>query len=282
MGKNTQQSRSNWAAFPHANKAFEYTPDGLKKAWPALHKGDCEPFPSLARIKALDPDHPDPKAASEAMIEAWCCYHAGDFSRAVEMAEEVGLVAHTIANKASGIYADYLEDDESAQLAIYEEGMARAQSAIDAFPNDPNAHYFHAFMTGRYSQCISMAKALKDGLAGRVKTDVLHTLDLAPKHAEAWLALGLFHAEVINKVGKMVGGVTYGASANESMAAFEKALKLTPKAPIAWIEYGNGLYLLYGDKKLDESNEAYLKASQLKPTDAMEKLDVEYALKSIT
>lgn len=281
MGKKTRPSRSNWAPFPHANGAFERTPDDLEKAWPKLHKGDCEPFPSPARIQTLDRSHPDPQAASEAMIQAWCHYHAGNFARAVEMAEEIGLIAHAVANKASGIYADYLEDDESSQLAIYEEGMARAQAAMEAFPDDPNAHYFHAFMTGRYSQCISMAKALKDGLAGQVKADVLRTLKLAPKHAEAWLALGLFHAEVINKVGKMVGGMTYGANANEAVAAFDKALKLTPKSPIAWIEYGNGLYLLYGDKKLDESNEAYIKASQLSPMDAMEKLDVAYALESI-
>lgn len=281
MGKKTQNSTSHWQAFPHANEAFRHDSQGLKKAWPKLHKGDCEPFPTSERVKALDPDHPDLHGASDALIEAWCDYHAGDFGRAIERSQEIGLLAHVVANKASGIYADYLEDDEGRQMSLYQEGIERAKAAIEAFPNDPNAHYFHAFMTGRYSQCISVAKALKDGLAGRVKSDVSRTLELAPDHAEAWLALGLFHAEVINKVGKMVGGMTYGASAKDSMSAFERALELTPKSPIAWIEYGNALHLLYGDKKLEESNEAYRKASQLKPLDAMDKLDIEYARNSI-
>lgn len=281
MGKKTQSPTSDWQAFPHANDEFRHDTHSLKTAWPKLHKGDCEPFPTPKRIKELEPDHPDPQWASEALIEAWCDYHAGDFGQAIESAQKIGLLAHAVANKASGIYADYLEDDASKQMSIYQAGMERAQGAMEAFPHDPNSYYFHAFMTGRYSQCISVAKALKDGLAGRVKSDVLKTLELAPKHAEGWLALGLFHAEVINKVGKMVGGMTYGASATESMSAFDKALALTPNSPIAWIEYGNALYLLYGDKKLDESNEAYLKASQLKPLDAMQKLDVEYAINSL-
>lgn len=282
MGKETFKPASDWQPFPHANEGFRHNAASLKKSWANLHKGDCEPFPSAKRIKDLDPKYPNPQAASEALIKAWGHYHAGEFGLAVELAEDIGLLAHAVANKASGIYADYLEDDAAAQMSIYQQGMARAQAAIEAFPSDANAHYFHAFMTGRYSQCISVAKALKDGLASRVKSDVLKTLELAPNHAEGLLALGLFHAEVLNKVGKMVGGMTYGASAKDSMSAFEKALKLTPSSPIAWIEYGNALYLIYGDKQLDESNNAYLKASQLKPLDAMEKLDVEYALKSIT
>ena len=43
------------------------------------------------------------------------------------------------------------------------------------------------------------------------------------------------------------------------------------------IEYGNGLMLLHGDKKEDEAAGAYEKAAKLKPKDAMEKLDVEFA-----
>ena len=62
------------------------------------------------------------------------------------------------------------------------------------------------------------------------------------------------------------------------MEHFEIALGLTPQAPIANIEFGNGLYLLYGDSRLDEVSDLYIKASELEPNDAMEKLDVESAL----
>lgn len=271
-----------WQPFPHAADAFEMTPAQLKKAWPKLHAGDCEPFPDVARICALNPSEPEPEAVSAQLIAAWSAFHAGRFAEAVALGAEVGLIAHAVINKASGIYADYLEDDETKQKGIYRAGMTLAQAAIDAFPEDPNAHYFHAFMTGRYSQCISITQALKEGLASRVKADVISTLKFAPEHGEAHLALGLFHAEVINRVGKMVGAVTYGASADEALKAFEGAIDLIPNSPIAWIEYGNGLYLLFGDKRLGESNDAYVRATKLKPRDAMEKLDTEYAMASVS
>ena len=83
---------------------------------------------------------------------------------------------------------------------------------------------------------------------------------------------------IINKVGKMIGGITYGASAEKALEHFARALELTPESPIAHIEYGNGLYLLYGDRRIDEVTDLFVKASELYPRDAMERLDVETAL----
>jgi hypothetical protein len=87
----------------------------------------------------------------------------------------------------------------------------------------------------------------------------------------------MYHAEIINKVGKLIGSMTYGANDKEAIRHFETALKLTPASPIAHIEYGNGLYLLYGDDRLDEVTDLYVKASEMTPLDAMEKLDIESA-----
>ena len=43
---------SKWAPFPHDAKAYTYAGDALKKAWPALHAGDQEPYPDEKRAKA--------------------------------------------------------------------------------------------------------------------------------------------------------------------------------------------------------------------------------------
>jgi tetratricopeptide (TPR) repeat protein len=145
-------------------------------------------------------------------------------------------------------------------------------------PDDPNAHYFHAFNLGRYSQSISIVKALKQGAGGKVLASLRKTLRLQPDHAEAHTALGMYHAEIIDKVGKLIAKMTYGASEGEAIEHFETALELTPSAPIAHIEYGNGLYLLFGDDRLDEVTDLYVNASEFVPRDAMEKLDVESAL----
>jgi len=102
-------------------------------------------------------------------------------------------------------------------------------------------------------------------------------LKIAPKHAEARTALGVYHAEIVGKVGGMLAKLTYGASAGEAEKQLKEAVKLTPDSPIAWIEYGNALLLLHGDQREDDVAEAYQKASKIKPRDAMEALDAAWA-----
>lgn len=253
----------DWHEFTGDSETFDYAGDALREAWEGLHAGDCEPWPE-----------------SEALQQAWRHFHAGRFAESVDAGLALGDRAHAVVNKASGIYADYLEEDDDVRQAIYQEGIARAERAMEAEPDNANAHYFHAYHLGRYSQSISIAKALSQGLGGRIKKSLDRTIELAPAHAEAHTALGLYHAEVIAKVGKLVGSMTYGASADRALEHFNEAIRLSD-APIAWIEYGNGLYLLYGDKKLDESNEAFEKAAGMEPSDAMQALDIEYAKNSL-
>jgi len=200
-----------WNAFPHPDPAYDFAGPRLKNAWSELHAGDCEPFPRDAALQ-----------------EAWRSFHAGDFQAAVEQAEEIGLAAHAVANKATGIYATYLEDNPRRQQSLFMEAIERAEQAIEAYPDDPNAHYFHAFNLGRYSQSISVVKALKQGVGGKIHKSLQQALELQPDHAEAHTALGMYHAEIIDKVGKLIGGMTYqreeGARALRAGAEADAAL----------------------------------------------------------
>ena len=251
----------NWNEFPHPDPSYDFSGDALQAAWDELHLGDKEPYPE-----------------DETLQEAWRCFHRGDFQQAVELADEAGLAGHAVANKATGIYATYLEENAKRQVDCFKSAIDRAEQAIEAFPDDPNSHYFHAFNLGRYSQSISVVKALKQGVGGKILKSLERALALQPEHAEAHTALGMYHAEIIDKVGKLIGGMTYGANEKKAIQHFKRSLELTPRAPIARIEYGNGLYMLYGDDRLDEVSELYIEASETTPLDAMERLDVESAL----
>lgn len=276
-------AKKSWAKFPHDGKAFTYEGDKLAKHWDALHAGDCEPYPDTNRIAKLLKANPklgkaaDAETLAASQQSAWTDYHRGEFQKAFEMGESLGPLGYSVAIKAAGIHAVHLVDDEKEQLKRWESLVAMAEKAIEALPDEANSHFRYAFALGRYSQSISIAKALSQGLAGKIKAALDKALKLAPKHAEAHSALGLYHAEIINKVGGMIGGLTYGAKAATGEELLQKAVKLTPKAPIAHIELGNGLLLLFASKREDDAAEAYDKAAKLKPTDAMEKLDVEFA-----
>ena len=278
---------AKWNRFPHTSADYSYDGEQLLDSWPDLHQGDCVEFPDADWVEQVLDSAPDAapesfdgdfSALAEIIQDAWRCFHSGDFEGAVSKSEQCGQLAHAAANKAEGIYATYLEPDESKQQAHYLAAIARAESAIEALPDDPNSHYFHAFNLGRYSQSISVVKALSQGIGGKIQTSLQNALELQPEHAEAHTAMGMYNAEIIDKVGKMLGKVTYGASTPNALEHFDRALELTPESPIAHMEYGNGLYLLFGDDRIDEVSDLYVKASELRPKDAMEKLDVEAAL----
>jgi len=133
-----------------------------------------------------------------------------------------------------------------------------------------------AYALGRYSQGISVAKALSQGLGAKVKAALESTLKLAPKHADAHIVLGSFHAEVIDKVGSLLGK-TQGANKATGLAMFQQALKLNPTSAIAMVEYANGLVMLEGDKRMKEAEKLYADAAACTAADAMERLDVEMA-----
>lgn len=276
-------AKAKWAAFPHPNKAFDYAGDKLAKSWAKLHAGDQEPFPDADHVAALIKGNPKlGKAADAAKIaatlqDAWRAYHRGDFEEATTLGDGVGVLGASVASKAQGIHATYLVDDDKEKLKRYQAIADRQDAAIAALPKLANSHYLSAFALGRYSQLISITKALAQGLAGKVKERLDATVKLAPKHAEAQLALAVYHAEIVGKVGGMLASLTYGAKAASAEEHLKNAQKLTPDAPIVAVEQANVLLLLYGDKKEDAAATAYEKAAKAKPIDAMQALDAAYA-----
>ncbi len=252
--------KAAWVKFPYADKAYVYEGPALKKSWDRLHRGDCEPFPK-----------------SEAVQEAWRLYHAGDFGAAVEAGAAAGVDGYNAANKAAAIYATYLEKSDARKLKILADAMARGEEAMGARPKDANAFYFYALAAGRYSQGISVAKALAQGLGGRVRDALVRAIKLQPKHADAHIALGSWNAEIVGKVGAMMAKLTYGASKDAALENYEKAIKLNPDSAIARIECANGLALLFGKERLAEAEKLYAEAARIKAADAMERLDAESA-----
>lgn len=252
--------KTGWVALPGDASAFHYDAAALKRHWARLHKGDAEPFP-----------------ADKAVQDAWRLYHAGDFQGAHEVGLAAGLDGYNAANKAACIYANYLEKSDPAKIKTYQAVAARCEELQAAQPKNANAFYLQAYALGRYGQLIGVAKALAEGIGGKVKAALETAIRLEPKHADAYIGLGTFHAEVIEKVGAMIGKMTYGASKEAAVEHYEKALELNPASAIARIEMADGLYKLFGDKRMKDVERFYAEAAAHVPMDAMEWLDVEAA-----
>lgn len=249
-----------WSKFPYPDDSYVYTPASLKKAWARLHVGDAEAFPKDA-----------------ALVDAWIAFHAGEFEKAVKLGLEQGLAGYAVANKAACIYANYLEKSEKKKLELFQEVAERCERQQKEDPKNPAGYYNHAYALGRYAQGISIVKALSQGIGAKVKNSLDMTVKLAPKHADAFVGLGAYHAEIIDKVGAMIGGLTYGAKKDEGLKFYKAALELNPHSAIYRVEYANGLMMLEGKKKMNDAVKLYEEAAACGPMDAAERLDVELA-----
>ena len=250
---------AKWTVFPYAGD-YNFDAVSLTKNWARLHVGDAEPLPGDGRL-----------------LDAWTLYHNGEFQKAVDAGLKLGTSGVTLANKAASIYATYQEKKETARLQMYQEVAQRAETQATQEPENPNAHYWQAYALGRYSQGISVSKALAQGLSGKVKGALENAIKLQPRHADAHVALGSFHAEVIDKVGALIGGMTYGAKKDIGLGLFQEALRINFESAIALVEYANAMVMLEGDKKMQEATRLYQQAAAFKPLDAAERLDVEMA-----
>ena len=248
-----------WTPLPYSD-VTRFDTVSLLAHWNRLHAG-----------QGLQPPAPGPLA------EGWALYHSGEFERAAAVGLLHGREGSALVNQATAIYANYIEPREAIRLTLFRQVAERAATQAGNEPDNCQALYWEAYALGRYSQGISVARALAQGLGGKVKTALERVIALQPHHADAHIALGAFHAEVIDKVGPLVARMTYGARADTAIELFERGLELHPGSASGLMEYGRGLLMLYGDTRLAEATRLYQRAAALEPVDARDRLDVELA-----
>jgi tetratricopeptide (TPR) repeat protein len=246
-----------WKKFPYPESAFEYTAATLKHAWHTLHAGDAEPWPH-----------------DGVLVDAWIDFHAGRFEAAARAGLDAGIAGYPVANKATCVHAVYLDPSASSKCARLKQVADRCTQQQAQQPDNAAAFYWHAYALGRYAQEISVVKALAQGIGGQVKASLERTLALAPRHADAHVALGVYHADIIDKVGALLGGLTYGASRDQAMEHFRTALRLNPGSAITRVEYARAMVMLDGQRQSGAAIALCEEAAALAPAVAWEGLGV--------
>ena len=234
---------------------FTFDHETLTRLWPQLHAGDAEPLPQDAPC-----------------LEAWRLCHEGDFEAAARLGRQAGPQGQVAAHRALFMQAAYLELHEKTRLDMLEALARQAGEQARAHPECAGAWYWQAAALGRYGQGISVAKALAQGLGEKVRSGFERAIELQPRHADAHLGLGAFHAEVIDKVGEMIGKMTYGASRDTGLRMFREGLRLNPSSPLGLLETGHGLLMLQGDQAREQAARLYEQALAFEPQDAINAL----------
>ncbi|HOB46843.1 MAG TPA: hypothetical protein PKM60_11755 [Zoogloea sp.] len=280
--------RRAWKRFPYGDRVYRYGGCALASNWCRLHRGDRELFPSAANIAELLRANPalashvtSPADAAIQLEAAWRAYHAGDFADAADRGLAAGPVGVVVAARAATVYAAHLEEDEARRLSILREAVEASAEVLDIAPNWANAWYVHGTALRCYSQNISVVKALAQGMGGKVRDCLQRALELEPGHADAHVGLGVYCAEVIDKVGAMVGALSYGVRKEAVVDHFETAIELHAQSPVVLAEYARAIQLVDGGAGAGRAYEIYAAAAACQPADALERLGVERARSEI-
>ena len=253
---------SNW--HPYSGTPFDLSGAALEARWSVMHAGNLEPFPAETGVQ-----------------DAWRAYHEGRFEEAVALGTAHGGLGLVPAAFAATIYAHYLEPEEDKKVAIFETAMELAERATEACPGNANAFYMLAVSQGRYSQFISMIEALSKGMAPKIRGAAERCLELQPRHAEGHVTLAGWHAEIVDKVGGMLAGLSFGAKKDVAEELYDQAMALAPNSPVPYIEKAAGLLLMFGESSRDDAMQLLQRAVTLEPADAMQTLDIAKARKTL-
>ena len=187
---------------------------------------------------------------------------------------------NALAARALTVYG-FFNAEDGRQQALFKEAITLAEEAVRLGPGNPQAHIELAHAKGRYAETIGTLEAIEEGLAEQVRNAAERALALKPDLAAAHLALGTWHARVIDEGGFMAR-MLYGASEEDALAHYEKALELAPGKKHPLVQYALGLLLLDDDDHHRTARGLFARAIALPSADALDRLVHKQAVDGVS
>lgn len=288
----------NWKSFPLDQSAYDYSGDKLRQAWPQLTRGFGDyPFPDADWVLNMATQHPqalektvaagtgfsgkpeEAEAYAQKLQEVWRLMFRGDFAQAKEQGMTLGVGGQIPAMFAQVIYAMFLVPEQAEKHRLLEEVIAYTDEAGDLVQADAVAQFGRVYAKARLGEELSVPVVLKRGYTSQIPQELDALLAKQPKQPFALALYGGYEAGVIRKVGKLVGKMTYGVSADKMETYFQRSFQARDDLPIGHYEYANALTYVYGDDEEQKVIEHLERAVAIKPISAMEALEVTHAQK---
>ncbi|MCE4071665.1 MULTISPECIES: hypothetical protein [Pseudomonas] len=286
-----------WKPFPYDQKAFDYSGDKLREAWPRLTRGFGAnyPFPDADWVVTMATRHPEalektvaagtgfsgkPEEAqvyAEKLQDVWRKVFRGDFAQAKKDGLALGVGGQVPGMFAQVLYAMFLAPNQDDKQRLLEEVISYTDEAGPLLNADPIAQFGRAYAKARLAEDLPVPVVLKRGYTSEIPKELDALLAKQPNQPFALALYGGYEAGVIRKVGKLVGKMTYGVSADKMEQYFARSFRAANDLPIGHYEYANALGYVYGEDEEQKALEQLQKAVAIKPINAMEALEVAHA-----
>ncbi|WP_261664132.1 tetratricopeptide repeat protein [Deinococcus sp. Marseille-Q6407] len=195
------------------------------------------PMPTLALGVALTLS----TAGAQSLSAAQSKLDSGDWQGAAKAAAAL----NTSDGYALAAEATTLGAGMNGNKALYQQAQGYAQKAISMNKNNAEGYFELARAQGRLAQSAGILQSLS--LAGNMKTNLQKAISLKPNMASAYVALGLWNAELSAKGG--AARAATGAKPDQVVPNFNKAIGLEPNRIIHRLEYARALMLLGNSNK---------------------------------
>lgn len=286
-----------WKPFPYDQNAFDYSGDKLREAWPRLTRGFGAnyPFPDADWVVTMATKHPEalektvtagtgfsgkPEEAqvyAEKLQDVWRKVFRGDFAQAKKDGLALGVGGQVPGMFAQVLYAMFLAPNQDEKQRLLEEVISYTDEAGPLLNADPIAQFGRAYAKARLAEDLPVPVVLKRGYTSEIPKELDALLAKQPNQPFALALYGGYEAGVIRKVGKLVGKMTYGVSADKMEQYFARSFRAADDLPIGHYEYANALAYVYGEDEEQKALEQLKKAVAIHPINAMEALEVAHA-----
>jgi hypothetical protein len=181
---------------------------------------------------AADPAH-------SAESAAFSLFTKGQYVAAAEAAAAEGTAAG-FALAARATLADSTMR-ETPCLECLQRAEALARQAIAADPSNMEGHIHLAVALGYQARIIGPFRARFQSFPEQAKDAIETALKLAPNNHWALSAAGGFNIEVVRSGGRFLGNLLYGATFEEGVSYFHRAIAADPKNPLIKLQYALAL-----------------------------------------
>ncbi len=209
-----------------------------------------------------------PAAHTQSLADARVAYAEGRLLEAARVGEALetsdGLA---VAAMSLAVYAFY-ESTEEEWRDVVERAIRLAEAAVEADPENAEAHFQLAHARGRYAQGVGTLMALREGLAGKIREPLEASLAIRPDDTEVLVALGGWHADVAAE--GRVARWMYGGDRDEAIRLMERAVELEPESKIVLYSYGSRLAELDEENGVERARAMLEKALSIVPRDYYE------------
>lgn len=291
-----------WNAAPFNPRFFSYTPEQIEQNWPKFMRALRVPYPSKAylqdryqRFDIFRESYPnfngDFDQLHRDVVEVWRLFFRGDFQASLKKGETLGVAGRIPGKLSQIIYSIYLEpeldkkhmllQDAANAVAEYGDALNQMKKEKKYWDDYVMIRVGYAYAIGRIAEDVPIPVAIARNYVFKVMGAANDVNDMAPNHP---IGLGFkagIDANVVRKVGKATGRITFGAKQSDVEEYFKQAFAIAPDVSILRYEYANALMYVNKKRQIDKAIEELRRAAQIRPTYAMEALDAMYAAKRL-